>query len=113
MMLRGRTRNQRMTDARKRKNAGNPQNHRGPVVGLQPEPTAETMEIAGFTFAITKDRSFIPGFGSLYTATAKLIGDNLPIPQAWCVWTGNGDTPGEALGFMKLKIQHEFEGNAP
>ena len=104
-MLRGKTKNQRMTDARKHKNAGKPPKHRGPALGSNPAPTPETMGIAGFTFAITKDQSYFPGIGRLCTATAKLIGDNLPLPQAWCVWTGNGDTPEEALAFMKMKIE--------
>lgn len=108
-MLRGRTRNQRMTDARKQKNAGRPPKHRGPALGSKPAPTPETMEIFGFTFVITKDQSYFHSIGWLYTATAKLTGDNLPLPQAWCVWTGHGGTAEEALTFMKLKIEHEFE----
>jgi hypothetical protein len=112
MMLRNRTRNQRMTEMRKHKNAGKPQQHRGPAIGPRPAPTPETMEIASFTFAITKERTYFPGIGTLYTATAKLTGENLPLPQAWCVWTGNGDTPEEALSFMKLKIEHEFEAQS-
>jgi hypothetical protein len=108
-MLRGRTKNQRMTDARKHKNAGQPQKHHGPAIGPRSAPTPETIEMFGYTFVITKDRGFIPGIGAFCTATAKLVGDNLPIPQAWCIWTGHGDTLEEALGFMTLKLQHEFE----
>jgi hypothetical protein len=108
-MLRGRTRNQRMTDARKHKDAGKIHKHRGSAIDPTPAQTPETMVIANYTFAITKDRSYIPGLGPLFTASAKLIGDDLPLPQAWCRWTGHGDTPEEALRFMKMKIEHEFE----